>query len=103
MFNLKTKNPFKRERAKSIMNREERKSQRNVQRICSSSVNLNPLYIYVLQFFEEEEMLSHGYLKVEIIDTGLGISLKNIQKLFQPFVQTHPIRKHCSFQINYCD
>jgi signal transduction histidine kinase len=42
-----------------------------------------------LQFFEEEEMQSHGYLKVEVIDTGLGISLKNIQKLFQPFVQTH--------------
>jgi two-component system, sensor histidine kinase and response regulator len=30
-----------------------------------------------------------GYLKIEIIDTGFGISKPNIDKLFKPFVQTH--------------
>jgi signal transduction histidine kinase len=28
-------------------------------------------------------------LKIEIIDTGIGISAENIRRLFNPFIQTH--------------
>ncbi len=28
-----------------------------------------------------------GYLKIQIIDSGIGISKENIDKLFRPFVQ----------------
>ena len=76
VFNLKKKNPF-RGRARSFINREERKIERQVLRTISSSV------------FEDEVINRHGYLKVEVIDTGFGINLPNIKKLFQPFVQTH--------------
>ncbi len=37
----------------------------------SSTTNLTPLH----------------YLKIAVIDTGIGISAENIQKLFQPFIQ----------------
>jgi signal transduction histidine kinase len=37
----------------------------------SSTTNLTPL----------------NYLKIAVIDTGIGISAENIQKLFQPFIQ----------------
>ncbi|GBO52826.1 circadian input kinase A [Pseudanabaena sp. lw0831] len=39
--------------------------------IESSTTNLTPL----------------NYLKIAVIDTGIGISAENIQKLFQPFIQ----------------
>jgi signal transduction histidine kinase len=28
-------------------------------------------------------------VKIEIIDTGIGISAENIHRLFNPFIQTH--------------
>ena len=31
--------------------------------------------------------MEKGILKIEIIDTGIGISTENIAKLFQPFAQ----------------
>jgi signal transduction histidine kinase len=37
----------------------------------SSTTNLTPL----------------NYIKIAVIDTGIGISAENIQKLFQPFIQ----------------
>jgi CheY-like chemotaxis protein len=40
-------------------------------RLESSTTNLTPL----------------NYLKIAVIDTGIGISAENIQKLFQPFIQ----------------
>ncbi|WP_445260507.1 PAS domain-containing hybrid sensor histidine kinase/response regulator [Pseudanabaena sp. UWO311] len=32
-------------------------------------------------------LTTQNYLKISVIDTGIGISAENIQKLFQPFVQ----------------
>ena len=39
-------------------------------------------------FLESAEIdCKRGYMKIEIIDTGIGISADDIQRLFQPFVQ----------------
>ena len=36
---------------------------------------------------KREEKKSQGIVKLEIIDSGIGISENNQQKLFQPFAQ----------------
>ncbi len=45
-----------------------------------------------LDFRKIEEIIipksSCGIIKIQIIDTGIGISQENISKLFQPFIQT---------------
>ena len=37
---------------------------------------------------EREIDCKEGYVKIEIVDTGIGISAENIHKLFNPFIQT---------------
>ncbi|TYQ28134.1 response regulator [Pseudanabaena sp. UWO311] len=41
----------------------------------------------ITSFQEETNEEVKEYLKIEVIDTGIGIAAENIQKLFKPFVQ----------------
>jgi signal transduction histidine kinase len=41
----------------------------------------------ITSFPEENKEEAKEYLKIEVIDTGIGIAAENIQKLFKPFVQ----------------
>jgi PAS domain S-box-containing protein len=41
----------------------------------------------IASFQEENKEETKEYLKIEVIDTGIGIAAENIQKLFKPFVQ----------------
>jgi signal transduction histidine kinase/DNA-binding response OmpR family regulator len=42
---------------------------------------------------EREIDCKEGYVKMEIVDTGIGISAQNIHKLFNPFIQTQSGQK----------
>ncbi len=44
------------------------------------------------EYVEEDEEnigleINKGFLKIQVIDSGIGIANENISKLFQPFVQ----------------
>ena len=48
-------------------------------------------------FFYDQQ----GFIKIQIIDSGAGISQSDIGKLFNPFSQTGNSRKYIYIYINY--
>ena len=50
-------------------------------------ITLEVRFVQIASELEVINSLPRHYIQIAVIDTGIGISSKNIQKLFQPFVQ----------------